>query len=84
MQLRTDGVRLLQKNDSEKQLILMNRAHKSQNEVMHKLQEKADKVKRYEEALRKQEKVIEKLERVANKAPISTYRAIPYARVTTE
>ena len=60
-----------QKNDSEKKLILMNRAHKSQNEVLQRLQEKADKIRRYEEAMRKQEKVIEKLEKVANKAPIS-------------
>jgi len=42
----------------------MSQAHVSQNEILHKLQNKAQKVKKLEEACKKQEKVIEKLERL--------------------
>ena len=42
----------------------MSEAHVSQNEILHKLQNKAQKVKKLEEACKKQEKVIDKLERL--------------------
>lgn len=42
----------------------MNRAHTSQQDLLHKLQERAARVKKLEEACRQQEKVIERMERI--------------------
>lgn len=58
---------LIKKNDQEKDLLRMSEAHVSQNETLHRLQDRALKVKRLEAACRKQEKVIEKMERLMSK-----------------
>ncbi|KAK2143413.1 hypothetical protein LSH36_843g00070 [Paralvinella palmiformis] len=55
---------LIKHNDQERDFLRMSQAHVSQNEILHKLQNKAQKVKKLEEACKKQEKVIEKLERL--------------------
>ena len=45
----------------------MNSAHASQQELLLRLQEKARKLAKLEEACRKQERVIERLEKLVNK-----------------
>ena len=56
----------LQKNDREKEYLKLSHAHQSQQDLVQKLQDKAAKVRRLEEACKKQEKVIEKMERLIN------------------
>ncbi len=58
---------IFQHNDREKDYLRMSHAHMSQNELLQKLQDRAVKVKRLEDACRKQEKVIEKMEKILNK-----------------
>ncbi|KAK7113750.1 coiled-coil domain-containing protein 33-like [Littorina saxatilis] len=58
---------LIKKNDKEKEYLRMSHAHASQQELLQRLQEKVNKVRRLEETCRKQEKVIEKLERIVDK-----------------
>ena len=57
----------MQKNDKEKEYLRMSHAHASQQELLQRLQEKVNKVRRLEETCRKQEKVIEKMERILEK-----------------
>uniref|UniRef100_A0A663DYB0 Coiled-coil domain containing 33 n=1 Tax=Aquila chrysaetos chrysaetos TaxID=223781 RepID=A0A663DYB0_AQUCH len=55
---------LIRKNDQEKDLVLLQRAHRQQQAVLRRCQEKAAKTKSLEETVRQQEKVIEAMERV--------------------
>ena len=57
----------MQKNDKEKEYLRMSHAHASQQELLQRLQEKVNKVRRLEETCCKQEKVIEKMERILEK-----------------
>ena len=56
----------MQKNDREKELLRLSVAHEGQQDMLHKLQDKASKVRKLEEVCRKQEKVIEKMEKLLN------------------
>ncbi|KAK7506446.1 hypothetical protein BaRGS_00002558 [Batillaria attramentaria] len=58
---------LIKKNDKEKEYLRMSHAHASQQELLQRLQEKVNKVRRLEETCRKQEKVIEKMEKIIEK-----------------
>ncbi|XP_010570545.1 PREDICTED: coiled-coil domain-containing protein 33 [Haliaeetus leucocephalus] len=55
---------LIRKNDQEKDLVLLQRAHQQQQAVLKRCQEKVAKTKNLEETVRQQEKVIEAMERV--------------------
>ncbi|XP_074773609.1 coiled-coil domain-containing protein 33 [Athene noctua] len=55
---------LIRKNDREKDLMLLQRAHWQQQATLRKCQEKVAKTKGLEEMVRQQEKVIETMERV--------------------
>ncbi|XP_053129131.1 coiled-coil domain-containing protein 33 isoform X2 [Hemicordylus capensis] len=52
------------RNDREKDLIMLQRAHQQQQVVMRKYQAKISKMKALEDAVRQQEKVIERMERM--------------------
>lgn len=58
---------LIKKNDKEKDYLRMSHAHASQQELLQRLQEKINKVRRLEETCKKQERVIEKMERILEK-----------------
>uniref|UniRef100_A0A0B7APK8 Uncharacterized protein n=2 Tax=Arion vulgaris TaxID=1028688 RepID=A0A0B7APK8_9EUPU len=58
---------LIKKNDKEKDYLRMSHAHSSQQELLKRLQDKVQKVRKLEETCKKQEKVIEKLEAVLYK-----------------
>ncbi|KAM6308909.1 coiled-coil domain-containing protein 33 [Aegotheles albertisi] len=55
---------LIRKNDREKDLVLLQRAHRQQQAVLRRCQEKVAKMKGLEETVRQQEKVIKTMERV--------------------
>ncbi|NXS60208.1 CCD33 protein, partial [Brachypteracias leptosomus] len=55
---------LIRKNDREKDLLLLQRAHRQQQATLRRCQEKVAKTKALEETVRQQEKVIEAMERV--------------------
>ncbi|KYO21538.1 coiled-coil domain-containing protein 33-like [Alligator mississippiensis] len=55
---------LIRKNDMEKDLLTLQRAHQQQQAVLRKYNEKIAKIKALEETVRQQEKVIEKMERL--------------------
>ncbi|KAM6388110.1 LOW QUALITY PROTEIN: coiled-coil domain-containing protein 33 [Pluvialis apricaria] len=55
---------LIRKNDREKDLVLLQRAHQQQQAALRRCQEKVAKMKGLEETVRQQEKVIEAMERV--------------------
>ncbi|XP_043933688.1 coiled-coil domain-containing protein 33 isoform X2 [Protopterus annectens] len=55
---------LIRKNDSEKELLLLQRAHQQQQAVLEKYQEKLRRAKLLEDTIRQQEKVIDKMEKV--------------------
>ncbi|XP_010077657.1 PREDICTED: coiled-coil domain-containing protein 33, partial [Pterocles gutturalis] len=55
---------LIRKNDREKELVLLQRAHWQQQAVLRRCQEKVTKMKGLEETVRQQEKVIHVMERV--------------------
>ncbi|XP_008940037.1 PREDICTED: coiled-coil domain-containing protein 33 [Merops nubicus] len=55
---------LIRKNDQEKDLVLLQRAHRQQQAALKRSQEKVAKMKGLEETVRQQEKVIELMERV--------------------
>ncbi|XP_075287410.1 coiled-coil domain-containing protein 33 [Opisthocomus hoazin] len=55
---------LIRKNDREKNLVLLQRAHWQQQAMLRRCQEKVGKTKGLEETVRQQEKVIEAMERV--------------------
>ncbi|CAM9400582.1 unnamed protein product, partial [Bubo scandiacus] len=55
---------LIRKNDQEKDLVLLQRAHRQQQATLRRCQEKVAKTKGLEETVRQQEKVIETMERV--------------------
>ncbi|XP_040456158.1 coiled-coil domain-containing protein 33 [Falco naumanni] len=55
---------LIRKNDREKELVLLQRAHQQQQAALRRCQEKVAKTKGLEETVRQQEKVIEVMERV--------------------
>ncbi|XP_012936367.1 coiled-coil domain-containing protein 33, partial [Aplysia californica] len=58
---------LIKKNDKEKDYLKMSHAHASQQELLQRLQDKVQKVRKLEETCKKQEKVIIKLENVLYK-----------------
>ncbi|XP_044835894.1 coiled-coil domain-containing protein 33 isoform X4 [Mauremys mutica] len=58
-QLQND---LIRKNDREKDLVMLQRAHQQQQTVLRKYQEKITKMKALEDTVRQQERVIEKME----------------------
>ncbi|XP_061450992.1 coiled-coil domain-containing protein 33 isoform X2 [Rhineura floridana] len=53
---------LIRKNDREKDLVMLQRAHHQQQMVLRKYQAKVAKMQALEDAVRKQEKVIERME----------------------
>ncbi|XP_062998677.1 coiled-coil domain-containing protein 33 [Elgaria multicarinata webbii] len=55
---------LIRKNDREKDLVLLQRAHQQQQLVLRRYQAKVAKMQTLEEAVRQQEKVIERMERM--------------------
>ncbi|KAG2471329.1 CCD33 protein, partial [Polypterus senegalus] len=55
---------LIRKNDREKELLNLQRAHQQQQMVLQKYHERLAKVKGLESTIRQQEKVIEKMEKV--------------------
>ncbi|XP_074012128.1 coiled-coil domain-containing protein 33 [Numenius arquata] len=55
---------LIRKNDREKDLVLLQQAHRQQQATLRRCQEKVAKTKGLEETVRQQEKVIEAMERV--------------------
>ncbi|XP_041075458.1 coiled-coil domain-containing protein 33-like isoform X2 [Polyodon spathula] len=55
---------LIRKNDCEKELLHLQRAHQQQQAVLQRYQDRAGKVKSLEGTIRQQEKVIEKMEKV--------------------
>ncbi|NXM76905.1 CCD33 protein, partial [Serilophus lunatus] len=55
---------LIRKNDREKELVLLQRAHKLQQATLRRCQEKVAKARGLEETVRQQQKVIEVMERV--------------------
>ncbi|XP_050165663.1 coiled-coil domain-containing protein 33 [Myiozetetes cayanensis] len=55
---------LIRKNDREKELVLLQRAHRLQQAMLRRCQDKAAKAKGLEETVQQQEKVIEVMERV--------------------
>ncbi|XP_056203373.1 coiled-coil domain-containing protein 33 [Falco biarmicus] len=55
---------LIRKNDREKELVLLQRAHQQQQAALRRCQEKVARTKGLEETVRQQEKVIEVMERV--------------------
>ncbi|XP_062819111.1 coiled-coil domain-containing protein 33 isoform X1 [Anolis carolinensis] len=55
---------LIRKNDREKDLMMLQRAHQQQQMVMRKYQAKISKMQALEGAVRQQEKVIERMERM--------------------
>ncbi|KAM6301762.1 coiled-coil domain-containing protein 33 [Podargus strigoides] len=55
---------LIRKNDREKDLVLLQRAHRQQQAALRRCQEKAAKTKGLEETVRQQEKVIKAMERM--------------------
>ncbi|XP_074736107.1 coiled-coil domain-containing protein 33 [Strix uralensis] len=55
---------LIRKNDREKDLVLLQQAHRQQQATLRRCQEKVAKTKGLEETVRQQEKVIEMMERV--------------------
>ncbi|XP_068814580.1 coiled-coil domain-containing protein 33 isoform X4 [Struthio camelus] len=55
---------LIRKNDQEKDLVMLQRAHQQQQAVLRRYEEKVAKMKGLEETVRQQEKVIETMERM--------------------
>ncbi|NXO50678.1 CCD33 protein, partial [Aramus guarauna] len=55
---------LIRKNDREKDLVLLQRAHRQQQAMLRRCQEKVAKTKGLEETVRQQQKVIEAMERM--------------------
>ncbi|XP_071899706.1 coiled-coil domain-containing protein 33 isoform X3 [Anas platyrhynchos] len=55
---------LIRKNDREKELVLLQRAHRQQQAALRRCQEQAARAKGLEETVRQQEKVIKVMERV--------------------
>ncbi|KAJ7417101.1 coiled-coil domain-containing protein 33 [Pitangus sulphuratus] len=55
---------LIRKNDREKELVLLQRAHRLQQAMLRRCQDKVAKAKGLEETVQQQEKVIEVMERV--------------------
>ncbi|XP_051484480.1 coiled-coil domain-containing protein 33 [Apus apus] len=55
---------LIRKNDRERELVLLQRAHRQQQAALRRCQQKVAKMKGLEETVRQQEKVIEVMERV--------------------
>ncbi|KAM4661646.1 coiled-coil domain-containing protein 33 [Amazona ochrocephala] len=66
---------LIQKNDREKELVLLQRAHRQQQTALRRCQEKVVKMKGLEEAVRQQEKVMEAMERVLQEKLAGTGRS---------
>ncbi|XP_054693395.1 coiled-coil domain-containing protein 33 [Grus americana] len=58
---------LIQKNDREKDLVLLQRAHRQQQATLRRCQEKVAKTKGLEETVRQQQNVIEAMERMLQK-----------------
>ncbi|XP_063203337.1 coiled-coil domain-containing protein 33 [Chroicocephalus ridibundus] len=66
---------LIRKNDREKDLVLLQRAHQQQQATLRRCQEKVAKTKGLEETVRQQEKVIEVMERVLQEKLSGTGRS---------
>ncbi|KAM4675967.1 LOW QUALITY PROTEIN: coiled-coil domain-containing protein 33 [Discoglossus pictus] len=55
---------LVRRNDREKELLLLQRAHQQQQTVLHQYHERLNRAKTLQDTIRKQEKVIEKMEKL--------------------
>ncbi|XP_041081937.1 coiled-coil domain-containing protein 33 isoform X2 [Polyodon spathula] len=55
---------LIRKNDREKELLCLQRAHQQQQAALQRYQDRAGKVKSLEATIRQQQKIIEKMEKV--------------------
>ncbi|XP_061206000.1 coiled-coil domain-containing protein 33 [Neopsephotus bourkii] len=66
---------LIRKNDREKELVLLQQAHRQQQTALRRCREKVAKMKGLEEAVRQQEKVMEVMERVLQEKPAGTGRS---------
>ncbi|ESO87132.1 hypothetical protein LOTGIDRAFT_210495 [Lottia gigantea] len=58
---------LIKKNDQQKDFLKLHHAHTGQQELLQKLQSKAQLIKKLEDTIRKQERVIDKLERALDR-----------------
>nr|XP_033804470.1 coiled-coil domain-containing protein 33-like [Geotrypetes seraphini] len=65
---------MIRKNDREKELVLLQKAHQQQQAVLKKYQDKIGKTKSMEETIRQQEKVIETMEGILNNKLKDHYR----------
>ncbi|XP_054858282.1 coiled-coil domain-containing protein 33 [Eublepharis macularius] len=65
---------LIRKNDREKDLLLLQRAHQQQQVALRKYQAKIAKMKALEDAVRQQEKVIESMERMLEEKMMDRYK----------
>ncbi|NWH42638.1 CCD33 protein, partial [Fregata magnificens] len=66
---------LIRKNDREKDLVLLQRAHQQQQATLRRCQEKVAKTKGLEEMVRQQEKVIEAMERLLQEKLVGAGRS---------
>ncbi|NWQ59692.1 CCD33 protein, partial [Neopipo cinnamomea] len=66
---------LIRKNDQEKELVLLQRAHRLQQAMLRRCQDKVAKAKGLEETVQQQEKVIEVMERVLQEKLAGTGRS---------
>ncbi|KAM6058315.1 LOW QUALITY PROTEIN: coiled-coil domain-containing protein 33 [Chlamydotis macqueenii] len=66
---------LIRKNDREKDLVLLQRAHRQQQATLRRCQEKVAKMKSLEEMVRQQEKVIQAMERMLQEKLTGTGRS---------
>nr|DBA31592.1 TPA: hypothetical protein GDO54_007402 [Pyxicephalus adspersus] len=55
---------LVRRNDREKELLLLQRAHQQQQAVLHQYHQRLSRAKTLQDTVRKQEKVIEKMEKL--------------------
>uniref|UniRef100_A0ACB8E6F5 Uncharacterized protein n=1 Tax=Sphaerodactylus townsendi TaxID=933632 RepID=A0ACB8E6F5_9SAUR len=65
---------LIRKNDREKDLMMLQRAHQQQQIVLRKYQMKIAKMKALEDAVRQQEKVIERMEKMLEKKMMDQFK----------
>ncbi|XP_065415798.1 coiled-coil domain-containing protein 33 isoform X12 [Chrysemys picta bellii] len=74
---------LIRKNDREKDLVMLQRAHQQQQTVLRKYHEKITKMKALEDTVRQQERVIEKMERMLEEKVPEATRTSRVPRETT-
>ncbi|XP_025023636.1 coiled-coil domain-containing protein 33 [Python bivittatus] len=69
---------LIRKNDREKDLVMLQRAHQQQQMVLRKYQAKIAKMQALEDAVRQQEKVIERMEKMLEEKMKEQFKEIHF------